>query len=334
MSESENDRLARLDPKTRARLVAAEELATKKLETPSLGLNLALGGGLGYGRTSMIWGNKSAGKSSVCLQMIGKEHALGDPGVAWVDGESSFDRDWAERFGVDMNRINVTRSKTISKATRDVISFLEAGYKIIVVDSISVLLPSMYFDKQDQLKDVEDLKQLGQESLQLKYMVNQINAMNEDAVVILISQYRMNLSGMYPMPQPTGGNAVKFNCSTVLKFWASEAKDKQIKGDVQHGDRAYEEDIGRPVNWLVDFNKLGPMNQVGTYDFYYQGDAVGIDSYGEVVDYAERYGVIKKGGAWYSYEDNKWQGRHGVIKALHEDSALYERIVKELGERV
>ena len=65
-----DDILAKLDPKTRSRVQSAQEVQIEKQPTPSIGLNLALRGGLAYGRQILVWGNKSAGKSSFCLQMI------------------------------------------------------------------------------------------------------------------------------------------------------------------------------------------------------------------------------------------------------------------------
>ena len=80
--------LAKLDPKTRARVQIAQEVDAQKQETPSIGLNLALKGGLGYGRQVLVWGNKSAGKSSFCLQMIALAQKDGKT-CAWIDSEAS-----------------------------------------------------------------------------------------------------------------------------------------------------------------------------------------------------------------------------------------------------
>ncbi len=331
---TDSDFLQRLGPKTRERLLSANSLTSERLATPSIGLNMSLRGGLGRGRTCMVWGNKSAGKSSFLQQMIAIHQAMGEFNVGWVDGESSFDPEWAERLGVDTNRVIVSRSKTISRATRDVVDFCNAGADMVVVDSISVLLPSMYFNDKEELKDVADVKQMGQESREMKGMVNEINYANDRTLVVLVSQARNNLGAMYVSKVPTGGEATKFNCSTVVKLWSSESEANAIKGKIQVGDRIYEEKVGRPVNWVVDYNKLGPMNQTGTYDFYYQGDNVGLDNVGETLDYAEKYGVVEKGGAWYKVQGERLQGRANAVKWLRENPEQFEIVQKELYGRI
>ncbi len=92
--------LAGLDPKTRKRVQIATEVDNQKQKTPSVGLTLALKGGFGYGRQVLVWGNKSAGKSSFCLQMIALAQKEGRT-CAWIDAEASYDQSWAEALGVD-----------------------------------------------------------------------------------------------------------------------------------------------------------------------------------------------------------------------------------------
>jgi len=94
------DILARLDPKTRQRIQIAQNVDVQKQLTPSIGLNLALRGGFGFGRQVLVWGNKSAGKSSFCLQMIAKAQKDGKV-CAWIDSEASYSAEWAEKLGVD-----------------------------------------------------------------------------------------------------------------------------------------------------------------------------------------------------------------------------------------
>jgi len=89
--------LSKLDPKTRQRVQTALEVETPKQKTPSIGLNMALKGGLGHGRQILIWGNKSAGKSSFCLQMIAEAQKEGKT-CAWIDAEASYSADWAEKL--------------------------------------------------------------------------------------------------------------------------------------------------------------------------------------------------------------------------------------------
>jgi hypothetical protein len=115
---------------------------------------------------------------------------------------------------------------------------------------------------------------------------------------------------------PTGGMAVKFFSSTVIKLWSSEAEANAIKSGVQVGDRIIEQKVGRPVNWIIDYNKTGPPNLSGQYDFYYQGDYVGVDTVAETLDVAEMMGIVVRGGSWYTIEGERFQGRAKAVEYL------------------
>ena len=107
------DVLAKLDSKTRSRVKSAVDVQLERQETPSIGLNLALRGGLGYGRQVLVWGNKSAGKSSFCLQMIGLAQKQGKT-CAWIDAEHSYSKDWAQELGVNSEKLIYSPAKTVN----------------------------------------------------------------------------------------------------------------------------------------------------------------------------------------------------------------------------
>ena len=322
--------LAKLDPKTRQRIQLATEVDIQKQLTPSIGLNLALKGGLGYGRQALVWGNKSAGKSSFCLQMIGDAQRSGRT-CAWIDAESSYSSDWADKLGVDSSTLIYSPAKTINDMVDVGTSLMKAGVDIIVVDSISALLPAIYFDKDgDELKQLQDTKQIGAEAKDMTHAVKMLNYANNNTLLVLISQQRNQFGSMHASHIPTGGMAVKFFSSTVIKLWSSEAEANQIKSDVQVGDRFIHQKVGRPVNWIVDYNKLGPPNLSGQYDFYYQGGLVGIDQVSEVVDIAEMMGYIERGGSWYTIEGERLQGKAKAVSWLKDNPDVVEDIVGKI----
>ena len=297
-----DDILAKLDPKTRSRVQSAVDVQVERQSTPSIGLNKALKGGLGFGRQVLVWGNKSAGKSSFCLQMIAEAQKNGKS-CAWIDAEASYDQGWAEKLGVDSSKLIYSTAKTINDMVDVATQLMEAEVDIIVVDSISALLPAIYFEKDSsELKKLEDTKQIGAEAKDMTHAVKMLNYANKNTLLVLISQQRNQFGSMHASHIPTGGMAVKFFSSTVIKLWSSEAEANAIKAGVQVGDKVLEQKVGRPVNWIIDYNKLGPPNLSGQYDFYYQGDNVGIDRVGETLDVAEMYGLVEKGGAWYTVE--------------------------------
>ena len=318
--------LTKLDPKTRQRIQLATEVDVQKQETPSIGLNLALKGGLGFGRQVLIWGNKSAGKSSFCLQMIGNAQKNGKS-CAWIDSESSYSASWAEKLGVDSSQLIYSPAKTINDMVDVGTSLMTAGVDIIVVDSISALLPAIYFDKDgDELKQLQDTKQIGAEAKDMTHAVKMLNYANQNTLLVLISQQRNQFGSMHASHIPTGGMAVKFFSSTVVKLWSSEAEANQIKDDVKVGDKFIQQKVGRPVNWIVDYNKLGPPNLSGQYDFYYQGNTIGVDRVAEVLDVAEMMGRVERGGAWYTILGERLQGRAKAVQYLRDNPQIVDTL--------
>jgi recombination protein RecA len=328
-----DDILAKLDPKTRARVQSAQNVKVERQPTPSIGLNLALRGGLGYGRQVMVWGNKSAGKSSFCLQMIAVAQKEGKT-CAWIDAEDSYDQEWAELLGVDSGSLIHSKVKTINDMVDVSTKLMEAGVDIIVVDSISALLPAIYFEKDgNELKDLQDTKQIGAEAKDMTHAVKMLNYANKNTLLVLISQQRNQFGSMHASHIPTGGMAVKFFSSTVIKLWSSEAEANAIKAGIKVGDKIIEQRVGRPVNWIIDYNKLGPPNLSGQYDFYYQGDTLGIDAVGETLDVAEMCGIVEKGGAWYTVNKERFQGRAKAVQYLRDNPEVVSKLQEEISAR-
>ena len=318
--------LAKLDPKTRQRIQLATEVDVQKQPTPSIGLNQALKGGLGYGRQVLVWGNKSAGKSSFCLQMLGMAQKQGRT-CAWIDSESSYSADWASKLGVDSSNVIYSPAKTINDMVDVGTGLMEAGVDIVVVDSISALLPAIYFDKDgDELKQLQDTKQIGAEAKDMTHAVKMLNYANKNTLLVLISQQRNQFGSMHASHIPTGGMAVKFFSSTVIKLWSSEAEANQIKDDIQVGDKFIQQKVGRPVNWIIDYNKLGPPNLSGQYDFYYQGSHVGVDRVAEILDVAEMMGRVERGGAWYTILGERLQGRAKAVQYLRDNPEVVDTL--------
>ena len=216
--------LSKLDPKTRKRVQQATEVEIEKQATPSLSLNVGLKGGFGYGRQVLVWGNKSAGKSSFCLQMIGEAQKEGKT-CAWIDSEQSYSQEWAEKLGVDSEKLIYSSAKTINDMVDVAVDLMNAGVDLIVVDSISALLPAIYFEKDgEELKQLQDTKQICAEAKDMTHAVKMMNYANKNTLLVLISQQRNSFGSMHATHIPTGGMAVKFFSSTIVKLWSSEAE--------------------------------------------------------------------------------------------------------------
>ncbi len=211
---------------------------------------------------------------------------------------------------------------------------MEADVDMIVVDSISALLPAIYFEKDgNEMKDLQDTKQIGAEAKDMTHAVKMLNYANKNTLLVLISQQRNQFGSMHASHIPTGGMAVKFFSSTVIKLWSSEAEANAIKAGVKVGDKIIEQRVGRPVNWIIDYNKLGPPNLSGQYDVYYQGDTLGVDRIGETLDVAEMCGIVEKGGAWYTVSGERFQGRAKAISYLKENPKVVEKMVKDINAK-
>ena len=326
--------LAQLDPRIRKRLGDATDQKVDYAATPSFGINKALKGGLPYGRQVLIWGSKSSAKSSLCLQMIGIAQKEGKV-CAWIDAEMSYDSEWAKKLGVDSTKLIYSQARTINEMVDVGTNLMNAGVDIIVIDSITSLLPAIYFEKDtDELKQLENTKQIGAESRDFSNawkMLNYANNKVKPTLLVLISQSRNNISAMYTSQQPSGGQATKFYSSTVIKLFSSESDNQAIKGKIQVGDKLIEEKIGRKVKWELQFSKTSAGFQSGEYDFYFRGDNVGIDGIGDLVDTAELAGLVERTGAWYKLEDGtKVQGREGFINRVREDLDLQESFRSKL----
>jgi recombination protein RecA len=334
MSVTMEEVLAQLDPRIRKRLGDATDQKVDYAATPSFGINKALKGGLPYGRQVLIWGSKSSAKSSLCLQMIGIAQKEGKV-CAWIDAEMSYDSEWAKKLGVDSTKLIYSQARTINEMVDVGTSLMNAGVDIIVIDSITSLLPAIYFEKDtDELKQLENTKQIGAESRDFSNawkMLNYANNKVKPTLLVLISQSRNNISAMYTSQQPSGGQATKFYSSTVIKLFSSESDNQAIKGKIQVGDKLIEEKVGRKVKWELQFSKTSAGFQSGEYDFYFKGDDVGIDGIGDLVDTAELAGLVERTGAWYKLEDGtKVQGREGFINRVKEDLDLQESLRSKL----
>jgi len=335
MSTSIEEAMAQLDPKIRKRISVGDDvLKVEKQPTPSPGLNKALGGGLPYGRQILIWGSKSSAKSSLCLQTIALAQQEGKL-CAWIDAEMSYDQEWAESLGVDPSKLIYSQARTINEMVDVGVQLMEAGVDVIVVDSITSLLPAIYFEKDsDELKQLENTKQIGAESRDFSNawkMINYANNKVKPTLFILISQSRNNINAMYTSQQPTGGQSTKFYSSTVIKLFSSESDNQAIKGKIPVRDKLIEEKIGRKIRWELQFSKTSPGFQSGEYDFYFKGDKLGIDSVADLVDTAEMSGIVSRTGAWYILEDgSKVQGRDAFVAKVKEDEELYKSIEEQL----
>ena len=325
-----DEALASLDPKIRKRLGSGVGIKTEMQPTPSPGLNRALGGGFPYGRQVLLWGSKSSAKSSLCLQTIALAQKEGKL-CAWVDAEMSYDEEWAKKLGVDTTQLIYSEARSINDMVDVGVALLHAGVDVIVIDSISSLLPAVYFEKDsDELKSLENTKQIGAESKDLKHawlMLNYANNREKPALIIAISQARNNITAMYTQSVPTGGLTTQYMSSTIVKLFASTSDTNSIKAKIPVGDKIIEQKVGRKVRWEVTNSKTSAPGDSAEYDFYFKGDMIGVDIVADLVDTAEMLGLINRTGAWYQLDNGeKIQGRDAFVRYVRETPGYQEEL--------
>jgi recombination protein RecA len=307
----------------------ASEVEKVMYPLASRGLTHALGGGIGKGRMTLLYGNTSSGKSLLMMQSIGlwqKEGLI----CAYADVEGTFDPAFAERLGVDVDQLILIEKRSVGALTDEVTPLLKAGIDVLVIDSISVLLPEVFVDNDGGVKDFSDMKQIGAHAKSISIMVNALHYANVKTSIVLISQTTTKIENTYTKQVPHGGVKLPFACTQIIKLTSSATEAKQIMGQVFVGNKIVEMPIGRPVEAVVEKNKLGPQSREAKYNVYYDGPALGVDRTDELVTMAVATGAVHKGGAWFKFGDHQWQGQPNVVKAIKDDATLEAEIESEL----
>ena len=256
--------------------------------TGSLGLDIALGiGGLPKGRIVEIYGPESSGKTTLTLQAIAQCQKQGGT-CAFIDAEHALDPVYAQKLGVDVDALLVTQPDNGEQALEIADMLVRSGaVDLIVVDSVAALTPKA--EIEGEMGD----SHMGLQARLMSQALRKItgNAKRSNCMVIFINQIRMKIGVMFGSPETTtGGNA--------LKFYASVRLDIRRIGSVKDGDSI----IGNETRVKVIKNKLAPPFKETKFDILY---GVGANFLGELIDIGVEMDLVKKSGAWYSYQDSK-----------------------------
>lgn len=325
-----NDILAKLSKDSLSKFRLGRDISKDFLPTASYGLDRKVGG-LGVGKQSTFWGNESCGKSAFFLETAGINQKLGR-GVGYFDVEGTFDPDWATRLGVDVDELLVAQVSSIGDYADLANDWIKAGVELIIVDSTSALMPKSFFD-EGEMKSFDKTGQIGQFARELGQSSRMIQGSNYSAALVHISQVRMDLGNSFmPGMKPSGGKETGHADSLRIRMFSSKSEKQAIMGNVFYGDIPVQEQIGRKVTWTVDKNKVNGKYGQGEYDLYVLGNKVGIDRNGEVLDYAIKYGVVEKGGAWLTVEGERLQGRTKALDYLENNPEIVEKLIASIEE--
>lgn len=302
------------------RFKPASEIKIERLKTPSMPLNLALGGGLGYGRQVLFWGSKSAGKTSFLLQCMAQAQQDGKI-CSFVDVEGTFEPEWAKRLGVEPEKMLYAAPKSLNEIDKTVLDLLQAGTDMLILDSITGGVPSAKLSDKGEYLGADASRAIGMKARQTTELVEGWNLQNDGCLMAIISQTRKQAAGHYWVDKSTNGQALEFYSSQIVRL--NSTNSRSIERTVNGMKRP----VGREVDWTVVNNKLGPQWGAGTYDFYFSGEKIGVDSIKELLRAAISAGVVERKGAWYYLdEERKWQGLQGIAEAVEATPALLEEI--------
>ena len=284
------------------------------IPTGCLSLDLALGvGGLPRGRMVEIYGPESSGKTTVALHAVAQAQKMGGV-AAFVDAEHALDPVYAKKLGVDLDELYVSQPDTGEQAL-DIVDALvrSSAMDIIVVDSVAALTP-----KAEIEGDMGD-SHVGLQARLMSQALRKLTAIvnKSKTCVVFINQLREKVGVMFGNPEVTPGGK-------ALKFYAS------IRIDVRKTDILKDTDgaAGNRTRAKVVKNKLAPPFRQAEFDIMY---GEGVSQEGCIIDLGVQYDVIKKSGAWYSYNDNKVaNGRERMRQFLKDNPELSKEIEEKI----
>lgn len=279
--------------------------------TGALDLDIALGiGGIPKGRIIEIYGPESSGKTTVTLHMVAEAQKEGGV-AAFIDAEHALDPVYAKAIGVDTDNLILAQPDTGEQALEIVDALVRSGaVDIIVIDSVAALVPKA--EISGEMGDSHMGLQARLMSQALRKLTGIIN--KSKCSVIFINQLRMKIGVMFGNPETTtGGNALKFYSSVRMDVRKIDTI-KQSSGDI----------LGNRVKVKVIKNKVAPPFKIAEFDIMY---GQGISQEGSILDCAVKAEIVKKAGAWFSYNDEKLgQGRENAKAFLVENPHIMDEI--------
>ena len=295
---------------------AVEEVET--IPSGSLGLDLALGvNGYPRGRVIEIYGPESSGKTTLTLHAIAEAQKAGGI-AAFIDAEHAFDRNYAEKLGVDIENLIMSQPDNGEQALEIAENLIRSGaIDIVVIDSVAALTPKS--EIEGEMGDSKMGLHARLMSQALRKLTGTISKTN--CTVFFINQLREKIGVMFGNPETTtGGNA--------LKFYASVRLDIRRSSQIKDGENV----IGNRTKVKVVKNKVAPPFKTAEFDIMY---GEGVSKTGEILDLAVEFEIVKKAGSWFSYGETKLgQGRDAVKVLIKDNPELADELEQKIKDHI
>ncbi|MBW7841974.1 MAG: recombinase RecA [Ignavibacterium sp.] len=287
------------------------------IPTGALSLDIALGiGGIPRGRIIEIYGPESSGKTTLCLHIISEAQKMGGL-AAFIDAEHALDVNYAKKLGVDTANLLISQPDYGEQALEITDTLVRSNaLDIIVIDSVAALVPRS--EIEGEMGDATMAVQARLMSQALRKLTGAIS--KSKTSVVFINQLRSKIGVMFGNPETTtGGNA--------LKFYASVRIDIRKIAAIKEGDEV----IGNRTKVKIVKSKVAPPFKQTEIDILYNE---GISKTGDVLDLATELGIIKKGGAWFTYGEERIQGREQFRQKLIEFPEMYKNIERDIKQKL
>ena len=288
------------------------------IPTGALSLDIALGiGGVPRGRIIEIYGPESSGKTTIALHIVAQAQKLGGE-AAFIDAEHALDPNYASQLGVDVDSLVVSQPDTGEQGLEIAEALVRSGaLDVIVIDSVAALVPKAEID--GEMGDSHVGLQARLMSQALRKLAGIVNKSN--CICIFINQLREKIGVMYGNPETTAGGR-------ALKFYASVRMDVRRVETLKNGS----EFIGNRTRVKIVKNKVAPPFKEAEFDMMY---GKGISREGNILDVAVNLDIIKRSGAWFSYNDERLgQGRENVKQYMIENPEFTNNIENQIREKL
>lgn len=291
--------------------------AVESIPTGALSLDYALGiGGIPRGRVTEIYGPESSGKTTLCLHIIAEAQKTGGL-AAFIDAEHALDVNYAKRLGVDTANLLISQPDYGEQALEITDTLVRSNaLDIIVIDSVAALVPRS--EIEGEMGDATMAVQARLMSQALRKLTGAIS--KSKTAVVFINQLRSKIGIMFGNPETTtGGNA--------LKFYASLRLDIRRIAAIKDGTDV----VGNRTKVKIVKSKVAPPFKEVEFDILYNE---GISKAGDLIDLATNFGILKKSGSWFTYNEDRFQGREQLKQKLNETPELLKSLNKDVKDKL